>query len=258
MRDSRLVDLTWQVYRLLLVFYPGSYRREFGREMTLAFRDYCRWTVSRKGVLGLFQIWLTMGVDLFATALVERLTEVKEMSTRSSARLLGTIGSLGGVLLVVIGYVWFTAGPNAVFALPVSPFYGLAIAAGCLGLFLSSENLGPNTKVGAAIAFFGMAFSALGLVLMAWLKMDIGWPLWFIGGIIIYPIGLILVGLTVHNLPAFWKAAPIAIGALTIVLSCAESQLDSRPLFGVWLLVFGLGWIVIGQMPSLARVEARV
>ena len=97
MRDSRLVDFTWQVYRLLLVLYPGSYRREFGREMSLAFRDYCRRTARRKGALGLFQIWLTMGVDLLATALVERLTEVKEMSTRSTARLLGTIGSLGGL-----------------------------------------------------------------------------------------------------------------------------------------------------------------
>ncbi len=256
MRDRHFEDITWQVYRLLLVLYPSSYRREYGREMSLAFRDYCRRTARRRGMPGLFQIWLTMGVDLLATALVERLSEVKDMSTRSAARLLGVIGTIGGVYCVVIGFVWVIAGQTAADALPFLPFYAIAITIGTLGLFLSSDNLGPNTKAGAAAAFVGMALATIGLLLM-WLDLDIGWGLWFLGGQILHPIGLIVFGVTMQNVPASWKATPIAVGALTIVLSFASSQLEAEALFGVWFFIFGLGWILLGQMPSLARAKVR-
>jgi hypothetical protein len=256
-RDNPLVALTWQVYRLLLMIYPANYRREFGREMSLAFHDYCRRTVRQKGVYGLFQIWLITGVDLVATALMERLTEVREMSSHSVARLLGAIGTLGGLYAAIVGVVWLAVGEQTPDSLPFLPFYTIAIAIGCLGLFLKSDSLGPDARFGAAVAFIGMAMGTVGMVLML-LEQDGGWLMWFIGALLLHPLGLILVGATSQGLPAFWKATPILTGALTIALMVISLAPDGSWLFGLLMVLFGTGWILIGQMPIFrVRAEAR-
>jgi len=164
---------------------------------------------------------------------------------------------LGGVYSVVIGVIWVTAGQAAADKLPFVPFYAIAITIGCLGLFLGSDTLGPNTRAGTAVAFGGMAAASLGIVLMG-LDLDIGWPLWFLGGQIIHPMGLILFGLALKNLSVFWRVLPIAVGVLTIFLSLVTSQYELQSLFGVFMVLFGGGWILLGQMPSLARAEVRV
>ena len=157
----------------------------------------------------------------------------------------------------MIGVIWVTAGEAAADKLPFLPFYAIAISIGCLGLFLSSDSLGPNTRAGAAVAFGGMALASLGIVLM-WLDLDIGWGLWFLGGQFLHPVGLILFGIALKNLSIFWRALPITVGVLTIFLSFVASQDVSEAFFGIFFVVFGAGWILLGQMPSLARAEVRV
>jgi hypothetical protein len=90
------------------------------------------------------------------------------------------------------------------------------------------------------------------------LDLDIGWPLWFLGGQIFHPMGLILFGLAVKNLSNFWRVLPITVGVLIIIFSFVATQDVLEALFGIVMVVFGAGWILLGQMPSLARAEVRV
>jgi hypothetical protein len=71
-------------------------------------------------------------------------------------------------------------------------------------------------------------------------------------------VGLILFGLAVQNMSILWRALPIVVGVLTIFLSFVASQDVSEAIFGVFMVIFGAGWILLGQMPSLARAEVRV
>ena len=45
--DDSLLIWSTRVFRVLLILYPGAFRRDYGREMTLVFRDTCRRTWHR-------------------------------------------------------------------------------------------------------------------------------------------------------------------------------------------------------------------
>jgi hypothetical protein len=66
------VTLSVRVYRLLLATYPRRFRREYGREMALAFRDCCRDAYRQDGSLALLRLWPRTLRDLAASAIGER------------------------------------------------------------------------------------------------------------------------------------------------------------------------------------------
>ncbi len=48
-RYDRILNLSGQLYELLLMAYPREFRSEYGPQMAQAFRDLCREELGRSG-----------------------------------------------------------------------------------------------------------------------------------------------------------------------------------------------------------------
>jgi Clp amino terminal domain, pathogenicity island component len=70
-RFPRSVAVAARVYRLLLVAYPASFRRAYGRHMAQVFRDACRDAFLESGSRGVLALWLRTLIDLASTAFQE-------------------------------------------------------------------------------------------------------------------------------------------------------------------------------------------
>lgn len=71
-RYDRILNLSGQLYELLLMAYPREFRSEYGPQMAQAFRDLCQEELGRSGAVGLVKLWVRTVLDLAVTALAER------------------------------------------------------------------------------------------------------------------------------------------------------------------------------------------
>jgi hypothetical protein len=67
-----------RLYRLLLFVYPPGYRREYGPLMVQAYRDLCRDSYRRRGVVGLVPLWVRLFADLATSAVTQHLDASRE------------------------------------------------------------------------------------------------------------------------------------------------------------------------------------
>ena len=108
-----------RVYRALLKLYPVGFRQRFGEEMVQLLHDRLR--DARAGGLpgGVAWAWLTMLVDVAATAPFEHLRRTRQVAhSLSSARLieerlLGILGIIGGGALLTAFVLDVPSGPTA-------------------------------------------------------------------------------------------------------------------------------------------------
>lgn len=70
---SRRVALADRCYRLLLLIYPASFRRAYGKEMAQTFRAGCRETLLAEGGPGLLRLCGSTFFDLLTTSVKEHL-----------------------------------------------------------------------------------------------------------------------------------------------------------------------------------------
>jgi hypothetical protein len=63
------------LYRLLLQFYPRSFRREYGDLMQQAYRDLHRDAEKNRGLLGVLSLWGQILADFVSTVLWEHLDD---------------------------------------------------------------------------------------------------------------------------------------------------------------------------------------
>lgn len=76
MADSpRLVQWTVRIYEILILAYPANFRKKYGNEMALVFRDSAGDAWRKRGVIGLFAVCLRMLPDLMRTVPSEHLSE---------------------------------------------------------------------------------------------------------------------------------------------------------------------------------------
>ena len=63
-----MLSASLRLYTLLLLIYPGSFRREYGELMVQLFRDLMRDGIRQRGCLGLIKVWWRVVVEVPATA----------------------------------------------------------------------------------------------------------------------------------------------------------------------------------------------
>ena len=89
--------------RALLCLYPKEFRAVYGQQMCLTFRDACRTAYRRNGIFALLALWLPTLLDLFKSALEERVRQGE--FTMSKTKLI----ALTGPLTVLVGAMWLAA-----------------------------------------------------------------------------------------------------------------------------------------------------
>src|SRR5688500_15227048 len=93
-----LLALSEDLYCHLLIVYPPRFRRQYGREMALVFRNQCRSLAQHQGEAALTRLWFSTLTDLVATALAERMKEGFSMSKAMWVQLSGLFAFMGGLL----------------------------------------------------------------------------------------------------------------------------------------------------------------
>ena len=63
-----MLSASLRLYTLLLLIYPGSFRREYGESMIQLFRDLMRDEIRQRGCLGAIEVWWRVVAELPATA----------------------------------------------------------------------------------------------------------------------------------------------------------------------------------------------
>ncbi len=71
--SPNVLSIAERLYHILLFVYPSTYRHEYGALMTQVFRDLCRDSYRRKGVLGLAGTYVHALTDIAVTATIEHL-----------------------------------------------------------------------------------------------------------------------------------------------------------------------------------------
>lgn len=98
------------LYRMLICCYPADFRRQYGREMTLAFEDWATdlWKQSRW--LGLITLWLQTTFDFVGSAAVQHVTRLRVAQTASDSHLASCrkLVALGAGFAVLNSLLWYT------------------------------------------------------------------------------------------------------------------------------------------------------
>jgi len=63
-----MLSASLRLYTLLLLIYPGSFRREYGELMIQLFGDPIGDGIRQRGCLGVIKVWWRVVAQLFATA----------------------------------------------------------------------------------------------------------------------------------------------------------------------------------------------
>jgi hypothetical protein len=63
-----MLSASLRLYTLLLLIYPGSFRREYGELMIQLFRDPIGDGIRQRGCLGVIKVWWQVVAEFPATA----------------------------------------------------------------------------------------------------------------------------------------------------------------------------------------------
>ena len=97
----KLLALSEQLYRTLLILYPVDFRQEYGQPMLQVFRDRCRDVYRQGGARELVHWWATTLFDLIETVIVERRKKGFMMSQSKLMQWSGWLFMLGGIFFTL-------------------------------------------------------------------------------------------------------------------------------------------------------------
>lgn len=116
-----------RLYEWLLLLYPASFRRDFGRDMAHLFGDLSRDALQQRGYLGLLLLWQATFKEAAVTAFNEHLSEWrKDMQARQRiATLIGLVFLIYSGSFAALNVLKYNLGVQ----LPFDPFAGLTDSA---------------------------------------------------------------------------------------------------------------------------------
>jgi hypothetical protein len=263
-KDDLVIIWSTRLFQVFLVLYPGRFRRDYGREMTLVFRDTCRQAQHRRGTTGILELWLTTVLDLFSTALAERLSEVYQMSSAAMfTRVSGLVAAVGGVLLLILVYgEFFLDGIFETLAYVILMLvYGLGIAIGVAGFYVLGQ-YESSGRLGLGLTFLGGVTVSAFWTLMFLFESELWWTIWMVG-MALSELGLVIFGWSAfkHRLLPRWNSLPLVVGGLALAIQIAGIAAllfgsENRIYVALWLAANGLGWVALGALLMLGDKRA--
>jgi hypothetical protein len=249
------IALSARVYRVLLVFYPADYRREYGALMVQVFRDVSRDTYRSEGWAGIAFWWCATLLDLTLTVIEQRRKVRFVMSKSMFVQLTGIFLIVGGLCGMIAAFSQLQPGSHYTYygvyqiaILLLCPAY-LLIGLGNFGLALRhSETAGVVPRLVLIVMMMGALLMATGIVLTQ--IQDSFWNIWMIG-LLIHTIGTLIFGLVHLRTPILpvWRGLPLLIGLLPLpmVFGIFRTSADNGADLGGFIYLIGFAaWIGVG------------
>ncbi len=120
------VRVSARIYRLLLLLYPRSFRRDFGAEMMNLFEDIAGNAVDHRGSIGLVLTWYDTLLDTAGSASRERFAEAQHAVCVIEQRVLDLRWQTALLISLFIGIVLTPADLASMLALGI-PLFGAYI-----------------------------------------------------------------------------------------------------------------------------------
>jgi hypothetical protein len=262
-----------QLYAALLRLYPKEFRAAYGQQMRLTFQDACRVAYKQGGAGGLLALWFLTLLDLFKSALEERVrqgefTMLKGPLIASAGPLTIAVGALilVGPISDLVQLVrppftetlweifhFQTAAMSVAVMLPAFTgtwlrYKAVAGGLGRLGLILNVAGCGT----------FCLALSANFLLdALRLLKHPIGPNYAMAASIVSILIGHILFGIDAlrYKLLPRWNAMPLLVGSLFFLLTMPKLFVESNSpeyfafeftIASLQAATVGLCWVLMG------------
>jgi hypothetical protein len=160
--ESATVSISVYFYRLVLVLYPTSFRREYGPHMLQVFRDCSLRSYNRSGPSGMLSLWALTLLDLLRSTVEQYLQRETFMSRNTLVRLSGWAMAIGGaatgfafMIFMLTGWMKTVPKGTAWEAILVVAFFYGPIGVG-LGL------LGVRSRFGSAVGSLGQGALLIG------------------------------------------------------------------------------------------------
>jgi len=117
---------------------------------------------------------------------------------------------------------------------------------GTLGFLLLGKH-DTVSRIGLGLASLGALLAVVGIAGLALTAGENGWLYWTLGTLF-HALGLLLYGqfAFLSGRTGQWGLAPVMVGALGSTVSVTSLALQWSGSKLIWLLVFGIGWAVLG------------
>ena len=255
---SKLLVLSEQVYRALLILYPADFHHEYAQHMLQVFRDIGRDVYLQGGASKLANWWAATLFDLVQTVIEERRKVNFMMSQTKFIQWSGRFFILGGIFFVLSSVSQLQPTSSNVFdGVHQLSLYALVpgmalIMLGLFGIWLRYKaDMHLFGKISLVTALIGA-----GIMTFGWLfTLTAGngfWDLFMVGWLIQLAGQSVFGGFAVNTrlLPK-WNFA-LLIGSaspLTVVVLVLSSQQSASGVnwaaFAILLLI-GVGWLLTG------------
>ncbi|MCW5874696.1 MAG: hypothetical protein KIS88_08650 [Anaerolineales bacterium] len=202
-QPSARLELSQQVFAYLLWLYPRKFRQAYGPHMAQLFKD-CSREAASQGSTALLEMWIATLLDIFKTALEERIKEVWNMNreqTQRRASLLLLAGAAVMLLVIASGRLELTyddplGGPDG--WIEYTRLIGLPLS---YLLMAASAWLLSNTHKAARLVLGISALGALVAVVTAVLRETNLAPIWWLNtaGYLAFLAGMGIFGLGLRN-----------------------------------------------------------
>lgn len=283
--DVLPVALSVRLYRLFLIVYPKSFRREYGPHMLQVFRDYSLRVYDRSGLSGMLSLWALTLLDLLRSMVEQHLQKETFMSKDTLIRLSGWAliagGIASGIGFAVVLFDWTGSSSGLRLSgvweglMVVAFFYGpIGVALGSLGLRArfgeAVGGLARNALLLGAIG--GTALMLIGDYMQSARvgQYDNGFGIWT------YGLALTFVMLEVYGILALrrkpqsrWNGLAALAGApitLLVAITALVGASNGTPPLGVVLFVSAmmalmsvalvmLGFLVQSDLPEPMAAE---
>jgi hypothetical protein len=223
-RPTHSQDQGLRLYRLCLYLYPSQFRKMYGGEMTVLFRD-CLRDAHREGTGGLSRLWLRTVVDIGVSvphAHLEEWTAMQASYTRSSQ-----FGAICAFVAVVLWILVFSVGDT--FATYGNMLAGLLVLGGMAatigavaGLYfrLTATDPSPFPRWGAVSGLLGVVVLAGG-VIVTLLNPDNPWGWYaFMSALGLLALALGLMGVSSSRQPSLGplRFAPLLVLGVPVLV----------------------------------------
>lgn len=257
-QSVRLLVLSVRLYRVLLLLYPAEFRREFGGQLVQVFRDVCRDSYRRRGVVGLAAWWGVALFDLLRSVLVERREMRFAVSGTKLNQWSGWLCIFGGSFILAAGVSQLLPSSGAsVGAVYVLSLYALVpgmvlVMLGLLGIWLRYRRAFEwFSRTALWIMLISAGVTALSWLLILIVSVDF-WSVFLVGWLVHMGAQTAFGGYmaTTHLLPkwnfALLISSVLPLTVIVLVLRSIQPMESANWAAFVVLLLISLGWLLVG------------